>query len=861
MSSLPDAPATLRLSPVEWEKILVEHYLRSDGPSGSTPLTFVDATPAEIATATGFENLNEDLAQRAFLTHFSRGAVRSWLSGSLIPSMRDAPLPGYFRYLVLTALVSATDTGVGASHNFRIRLGQLLNAEGQFNSVSGVNALWEELVGWCDRKRAAGEPYRKVLLPNYGNANLIGYAVRIAFPSWRDRSALTQIMRRLSPATRRSPERLVQELTRGRYAHELPDAVSLALSDFQTALRARRRMLLGHRFWRLAQSIDARLAGERGEGRECWRLEVRFNGYEQDIARLALYCDDGRVDGPVWEGALHELETLSTEVLPKPLFAALQHGVLVFTEMPGIVWRLDEESPPEGASVVVVARDGSIADRWPLNTEWRELEGHWRRSARMDAMALTGLCSRLGMEPAGRVHLVDLTFDGGVKTGRSTWLGRPGFLPRVMASSMSTLIIEPSQGAAGNLEIEGQRPCWDLFTKMPVSGRWRVKAQELDSETEKVICFEPVAPERWEFPELPSRLELERDLIVEDSSAETALVPKTRDDAFRPPLDDILEAIYAGPSGGWSEADLISVLQPAMPHDYFVWDFLRGLAEAGWLEAVVLRSWRARFWRLRPPCLRDLGSAGVVAAGALGVLARRRLEDTAVSLGGEVEYLPGVSSWCVSLPLVRNVDAQELAKETNWPLRSALRPLLPPAPQCWPVEPRSGAGRLVAGLWSFETGIFVPPERHRSVQPVSLERLVRERGDDRDVYRVTGEGDDFVASTRTVAILEAHRRLRVPLFEWSDGKFRRAARSGYLPLEIARALVIRASSTSGPLPLADGTWSYAYPADDETSAWVGRTLGYAVRVDRGASRHDLLDRIIEARRSGRRFKWYESMHS
>lgn len=167
----------------------------------------------------------------------------------------------------------------------------------------------------------------------------------------------------------------------------------------------------------------------------------------------------------------------------------------------------------------------------------------------------------------------------------------------------------------------------------------------------------------------------------------------------------------------------------------------------------------------------------------------------------------------------------------------------------------------MAGLWSFETGIFVPPERHRSVQPVRLERLVRERGDDRDVYRVAGEGDDFVASTRTVAILEAHRRLRVPLFEWSDEKFSRAARSGYFPLEIARALVVRASCTSGPLPLADGTWSYAYPADDETSAWVGRTLGYAVRVDREAPRHDLLDRIIEARRSGRRFKWYESMHS
>ncbi len=861
MSSLPDATATLQLSPVEWEKILVEHYLRSDGPSGSTPLTFVDATPAEIATATGIENLDEDLAQRAFLAHFSRGAIRSWLSGSLIPSARDAPLPGYFRYLVLTALVSATDTGVGASHNFRTRLGQLLDAEGQFNSVSGVNALWEELVGWCERKRAAGEPYRKIVLPDYGNANLIGYAVRIAFPSWRDRSALTQIMRRLSPAIQRSPERLVQELSRARYAHELPDAVSLALRDFRAALQARRRMLLGHRFWRLAQSIDARLAAEeRSERRGCWRLDVQFTGYEQDIARLALHVDHGRSERLAWEGALQELETLPTEVLPKTLHKALQHGVLVFTETSGALWRLTEESPGEGTSVVVVARNGGVADRWPTNTDWRTLEGQWKRSGRLDAMTLTELFGRLGMEPPGRVRLVDLTFDGGVKTGRSTWLGRPRFLPRVIASSMSTLHVAPSHGAAGNLEVRGAAPSWNLFTKETVSGRWRVKAQENHYETEKVVCFEPVAPERWEFPELPSRLEREQDLVVENSSVETAFAPKAKDDVCRPPLDDILEAIYAGPSGGWSEADLINVLRPAMPHEYFVWDFLRGLAEADWLEAVVLRSWRARFWRLRPPYLRDLGSGCVVAAGALGALARSRLEDTAVSLGRAVEYLPGVSSWCVSIPLIRHVDAQKLAKATNWPLRGISRPRLSPAPQCWPVEPRSGAGRLVAGLWSFETGIFVPPERHRSIHSVRLERLVRERGDDRDVYRVSGEGDDFVASSRTVAILEAHRRLRIPVFEWSDGKFHRLAKNGYLPLELARALVFRASCTSGPLPLTDGTWSYAYPADGEITTWVGRTLGNAVRVGSGGARDDLLNRIIEARRSGRRFSWNETMH-
>src|SRR5262249_7157744 len=160
----------------DWERRLVHHYLRSDGPSGGTPLTFLDATPAELAIASQLEGLEDLEAQRTFIAHFDRSKVHSWLSGKSGPPSGKAELPGYFRYLVLACLVSATEADAGSTHNFRTRFGELLDAPGEFNSVSGVNHLWEALVRWCDRQRATGQPIRRIVLPDYGNANLIGYA-------------------------------------------------------------------------------------------------------------------------------------------------------------------------------------------------------------------------------------------------------------------------------------------------------------------------------------------------------------------------------------------------------------------------------------------------------------------------------------------------------------------------------------------------------------------------------------------------------------------------------------------------------------------------------------------------------------
>src|SRR5262249_6270732 len=80
-----------------------------------------------------------------------------------------------------------------------------------------------------------------------------------------------------------------------------------------------------------------------------------------------------------------------------------------------------------------------------------------------------------------------------------------------------------------------------------------------------------------------------------------------------------------------------------------------------------------------------------------------------------------------------------------------------------------------------------------------LERWVRERKDDRDVFRVTGRGAPLPPPSRTIAILEAHRRGGRAFFRWSDGRLMRIGRVAPLPLPVGRALRLCSPLAPGPV--------------------------------------------------------------
>ncbi len=212
--------------------------------------------------------------------------------------------------------------------------------------------------------------------------------------------------------------------------------------------------------------------------------------------------------------------------------------------------------------------------------------------------------------------------------------------------------------------------------------------------------------------------------------------------------------------------------------------------------------------------------------GAVGAAALRRLRFEVQRRGGRMVERGGISEWTPSVMVAEDVEPEGLTHDMGWPLADAKRPRVARAPACWPEERRTSQGRDLVGIWSFDRGHFLPPPL--VVCPsVVLERWARERKDDRDLYRVTGRGDDFVTTSRTVAVLEAHRREARPLFRSRGGRLLRTAASGHLPLPIARHLRRIAAAGSGPSE-QDGRWTSAYAADEATTSWLAALFGPAI---------------------------------
>ena len=255
-------------------------------------------------------------------------------------------------------------------------------------------------------------------------------------------------------------------------------------------MRAGRRMLLGHRFWTLVKSIDAQLEEDQHATRAVhWTLEARFGGWEQDVLELRLsqctVC--GARIGEDFEGSLEAFVAIPASDLPIGLAKAVQEGVLILGEGPGASWVLSNEGTPDNVFVLVIARENSIARRSALNTKWQSLGSGWWVSGKLDPITMAGLLRALGYGPLRDSQLADLTPAGGVKTGRASWLGRPGLLPTVSASRASQLSVRPLEGSEDTLVLSGGPPEWQLEVSKPVSGRWLLRSLRTITESRRVV--------------------------------------------------------------------------------------------------------------------------------------------------------------------------------------------------------------------------------------------------------------------------------------------------------------------------------------------------------------------------------------
>ncbi|MDB5963479.1 MAG: protein of unassigned function [Massilia sp.] len=881
-----------------WEELLVRHYLRSDGPYGGAPLRSIDATPLELARATCLDAITPEASRRSFLACFhDMVATRDVLRGVAVPRARTRETPGYFRYLVLSTLVPALSEDGVSIRDFRLRLGRLLELGGALSALEGLPELWNRLATWCERRRSEGEPYRRIVLPNPGHMRLIGYSVRLAFPSWRDRDRLVREIAHIGPASLLLPRTAIAKLQHPIEFDGYSASMRDAFWDFRERFQRGERLLSEHRFWRLLcdlrastrESLVHNVCGIEIDlllvvGLDDADLELELTARragegpddEREVVRLA-----GCIDAVL--GGVRDLPArVPNEVssAARDIVEAVRLGVLVFVEEGWGRWSFAAPSAIFSGDAVAIART-DLTRRLPFpRVVWRPAGSSWQISGVLSAGALEALLGLVRQRPADRAdELADLEIVGGVPTGRAL-LGRPRLLPHVRATIGSMIQLQPLDGAEGEISVSAISPdTWALVSKGLVTGAWRVSASEAAGpygeapEVERVLRFDARALEHEHLADPdrdPSRLEPEIDMVVRRGAALHAKpLSGTRcESAADAALIDLTEAVYARGRVGWSEADLITLVRQVLrgadaPRP---WDVLHVLQVAGWIEPRLLTSWKGRRWYLRPPSIVGVAAgtqAVAVLDGAAPLIVRERFNNVSAKLGAQLAGGGVRGAWSLPVLAVRDIDPIELARLLDIPFSTEAAVDASIAPACWPAEKRTIEHRELMTRWSWERGHFVqasgPPGK-----VVRLERYSRARADDRDILLLSAPGlPGRIFGSRTAALLEAHRLARRPLFEFRNGALWRRAADGNLPLPVAR--MFRLAHLAGPfLDIASegGAASLAYPVDEPSARLVAAWFGAAISIHGArADAEDGLGSIALARHRGRahRLVWDEQL--
>ncbi len=902
-SSTKPAAETAEASPLDraralgkdaWESLLVDHYLRSDGPFGSAPLQSLDATPIELANCTLLEGLDPEDAKKCFLGSFvPTNVTRYVLRSAFVPRTLSGSVPGYFRYLVLSTLVPTLSPQETSTRNFRERLGELLGLDGPLSDVGGLPILWERLSNWCESRRAEAQPYRRIVLPEPGNMRLIGYSARLAFPSWRDRDRLMRDVERIGPARLGAPRNVIALLKHAFESDAYSPSMQSAFSDFYERFQSGERLLSHHRFWRLLRDVRSRVekASDTGKGEHVVRLVLCFGVDDYDLSmeftlglrsnsetEVSPQAESLRIEGSVTH-VLHEIGMPGPRLryLWREVEQSIASGILLFTEEHWGEWLLTKPSEIRGASVIALVRE-DIVHRRPLpNTTWRSAGGDWFFSTLAPA-ALESLVPRIDRRPAGRDdELATLEVVGGVKTG-NVYLGRPRTLPRIRATASSRISIVPVGTTRGCITVETTgTDTSELSASSPVAGAWRVIAAEpsphglVELESEQNVRFDDRAIEHISLVDPdrdPANLEPEREFVFRHGAPLELRGPRgvsvtgTSDERFT----DLMEAMYARGRSGWAESDVLGLIGHVngardVPRP---WDLLRVLQEAGWIEPRQLTKWRARRWFLRSLCVVALGTgtaAVSVLDGATPLVVQDRFFRVADTLGGRPVGGVPIGPWSSPMVAVRGVDPVEFGKALGIPVRHERAIEASPAPSSWPIEKRSVTHRELAASWSWKRAAFTMDP---SLEPsrVRLERYRRTRGDGRDVFLVSLTGHDPRAFTaRASAILEAHRLAECALFESDGTLLRRRARDGSLPEPVGRMLRFEYLVNSGLLRDRDGVFSLTYRADPFHARMLGKWFGPAIANNERKPTENGVEAIAFARHRSRsdRLMWQERL--
>ena len=815
-------PSALISTAQQWETALTRHYLRSDGPFGATPLSFIDATPEQLALAAGRTKAEADEVLCSFraLFHNRRDVLQALSKGTPV-SIADCEGPGWFRYLLFTCVVAAASSDLAPVNDYRQRIQAFLRWSSQPVVLSGIATLWRELAAWCEQKRSEGEPYRAIALPDQGGWRQIGYSLRVAFPSRADRGRLASLLTGREDIA--SPRALIAVVRRRLDAEAWSDAFKSVFLDFENRYRNGERLLADHAFWRLMSERPSLQAPE-GDARPPTRvrmltsidndvvLEIEVDSNALSVITSWNLLENGRATlaGPIDE-VFDQITALPDKkrVGLDRLAAGIAIGALPFVEGAWGTW--DWQPHPELRSVRVLATDTIRASASPQRFE-----------------EVFGAADRAELHE----RLRSLQILGGVRTAGNL-LGLPRLLPSIAASPGAGIELQPIRVERGVLTARvNDRGIVELTSPDAVAGVWKLAISEhaVSSPFEIILRFVDRAIEHGALREpdtndWPQENDVELGPLFEAHTVR-ALSHQSTQAAYS--LLHLLEAIYAGGRSSWAEADLIPLIQAiAGTAGPSPWDILRALHEGGFLTPHIAAHWRARRWYLTPPKLYRSGEV-IILDGAACQTLRERFLKVVGAKGGRASVRHGVGPWSVPLLVASEVDIAELAADLDVSLGSPPLHSFASSPACWRASVYDTQFRDAASMWDWDGGHFV--SKDADAPGIKLQRWSRTKRDAPDIYTLARAGTIIASlSNRTAAIVEAYRRSNRPLFEYSGNLIRRTSAAGWLPDQAARRLRLTHLSSPGPIADRPNRYGYGYPCDAESSHWLSMQFGNAIK--------------------------------
>ena len=424
----------------------------------------------------------------------------------------------------------------------------------------------------------------------------------------------------------------------------------------------------------------------------------------------------------------------------------------------------------------------------------------------------------LKIETSGEATKAALRLTNGVRT-REGWLGRGTVLPCVQRPVMGELSLNPTNDSnQGRVSVvESSNGLIKFFSEGPLHGAYRLRLEERARDGEALAIevqarFVADAPLHLDIPPAPRQWIVVDECVDRSTSCIRANASFVDGDAtpVDAGFDNLLEVIYAAGRSGWAEGELVDVIRSLCPGPS-PWDVLRSLQESGWLDRHVHDGWRAFGWRLSSAHLVQVTTSKgkvVVLQGSASSAVRKRFVGTARELGANVHEQAARGPFAPRTVFASIIDTERLATALNWPVARGRSSAPRPAPACWPRQSLSTVGLVRHREWSWGTGEFREIGSHESgVRLVWYRSAV---ADTHDVYEVRRGDTRFLSRSRTVALLEAHRQRKKPLFQEDAGNHVRLSSEGHLPLSIARLVGLACLSAPGPVRV-NGRWSYVYP--------------------------------------------------